>query len=299
MTTTLPNWTAGQVLSVDSSAPQLLYASEFSPASRVIHGDCISYMEGVAGKEAYRLLFADPPYNIGVSYDGYPDDLPEKEFFDWTFNWVWAAYELLLPGGIIVVAVPDLLAMDILYVLRHSIRAEFVNWIIWHYRFGQCTDRKFINSKLHIIAFKKPGDHVWNPDAVLVQSDRAAKYGDARIEESSRAGLRVPLDVWGSDVSSLDGELLSGDGSYWGRVTGSHSNGERRPGHDNQLPELLLARVIKAWTNEGDWIMDPFGGSGTTLTVARALGRHCTTVEQSEKYCHSIVERLQKGAVRV
>lgn len=279
--------------------PKLFWASETSPAARIIHGDSLSWMEGVEGRESYHLVFADPPFNIGREYDGYNDNLPQEQYEEWTKNWLIAAYTLVRKGGLLYLHVPDDVAKIAIRQL-HFWNAEQIEWVIWHYRFGQCGKSKLIRSKCHGMLFKKPGaPHTWNPDAILVPSDRATVYADARTEESSTPGLRVPFDVWGANISTVDGEILDGDGSYWGRVTGSHSNAERRPLHDNQLPERYLERVIKAWSNPGDWLLDPFGGSGTTITVANALGRHCTTVEQSAAYCESIKDRVLKGAVRV
>jgi DNA modification methylase len=77
------------------------------------------------------------------------------------------------------------------------------------------------------------------------------------------------------------------------------NNAERRQGHPNQLPEVYLQRLILAYTNPGDRILDPFGGSGTTAVVADALGRDCVTCDVSEHNVASIRDRLQKGAVRV
>lgn len=280
--------------------PKMFYEHPYAPAGRVICGDFVSWAEGVQGREAYRLAIGDPPYNIGVQYDGHNDSMTAEEYERFTWNWINAAADLLLPGGILVVAVPDQVAIHAAYLMKYVNKMEFVDWPIWTFRFGQCITSKFITSKLHLLAFRKPGaEHVWNPQDILVPSDRAAKYGDSRTTESATPGMRVPLDVWGSDISSLDGEMLEGDGAYWGRVTGTHSNSERRPLHANQLPELLIARIIKAWSNPNDWVLSTFGGSGTDVVVARALGRHCTTVEQSEQYCASIVDRIHKGAVRI
>jgi site-specific DNA-methyltransferase (adenine-specific) len=58
------------------------------------------------------------------------------------------------------------------------------------------------------------------------------------------------------------------------------------------MPEQLLGRIIRACSNEGDVVMDPFGGSGTTLIVAKKLKRHYLGFELSEQYAARINERL-------
>ncbi len=122
---------------------------------------------------------------------------------------------------------------------------------------------------------------------MLVDSDRATTYGDKRIHETENGGKRLPGTVWG----------IPSDGPYWGRIQGNSS--ERRKNHPNQLPEVYLARLIKAYTNPGDRVLDPFGGSGTTAVVAQALKRNYVTIDVSLDNVKSIRQRLKKGAVRV
>jgi hypothetical protein len=160
------------------------------------------------------------------------------------------------------------------------------NWCVWHYRFGQNTTERFINSKVHALYFVKHGGvRTWNPGAVLEMSDRAAVYGDPRTlskKDGMPAGLRVPMDVW--------------YGKYFGRVQGN--NKERRHYHDNQLPEAYLERVIAACSADGGWVMDPFLGSGTTGVMAHAMGRNFVGAEFSPENAHNAADRMRAGPVR-
>ena len=86
-------------------------------------------------------------------------------------------------------------------------------------------------------------------------------------------------------------------GQYWGRIQGN--NKERRHGHHNQIPEVYLERIIRACSNEGDLVLDPFLGSGTTCTVARAFGRRSIGVEYSPVNAESAWDRvINVGMVR-
>ncbi len=161
-----------------------------------------------------------------------------------------------------------------------------INWCIWHYRFGQNRLGAFINSKVHALYFvKDPKRRIWRPDEILEPSDRATTYFDPRTHSKKEGpnGLRVPMDVW--------------YGRYWGRIQGN--NKERRPNHDNQLPEVYLERVIRACTEEDMLVLDPFLGSGTTCVVARELGRRSIGIEYSKASALSAFERIKLGAVRV
>ena len=204
------------------------------------------------------LVFADPPFNWNRAYDTWDDSMPEEEYLTFTFDWIDLCVKALRPGGTLWINIPDDWAAEIVCYLKHRLPRKppgvvaMPNWCIWHYRFGQNSTERFINSKVHALCFVKAGAaHTWNPKEVLELSDRAAIYADPRTmskKDGMPAGKRVPMDVW--------------YGQFWGRVQGN--NKERRPGHDNQLPEVYLERVIRATSNPGDLVMDPFLGSGTT-----------------------------------
>jgi site-specific DNA-methyltransferase (adenine-specific) len=85
-------------------------------------------------------------------------------------------------------------------------------------------------------------------------------------------------------------------GKFWGRIQGN--NKERCPDHDNQLPEVYLERVVRACSDEGMLVMDPFVGSGTTGVVAHALGRNFIGIEYSEDNAQRAAERIKRGPIR-
>jgi DNA modification methylase len=128
-------------------------------------------------------------------------------------------------------------------------------------------------------------ERTWNPEKVLETSDRRAIYFDPRTEskrDGMPAGLRVPMDVW--------------YGPFWGRIQGN--NKERRHYHDNQLPETYLERVVLCSSNEGDLVLDPFLGSGTTGVVAHALKRRFVGTEFSAQNAKNAYERMKDGPIR-
>lgn len=244
----------------------------------VLHGDCRNILPGL-GK--FDFIFADPPFNIGHGYDGYDDNRDDYESFTW--EWIRACWEAC--DGVMALHGPDSLVLPYLLTAR-DLGMRRIAWVNWHYRFGQCGRSNWIDARCHCLVFAKHDTHTWNPDDVLVESDRVA-YGDKRVNETERGGRRLPGTVWG----------VPSDGPYWGRVQGTSA--ERRHGHPNQLPEVYLQRLLLAYTNAGDRVFDPFGGSGTTVVVAEALGRQCVTCDVSGANVMSIINRLAGGAVRV
>ena len=102
-----------------------------------------------------------------------------------------------------------------------------------------------------------------------VISDRQKKYADKRANPAGK----MPDDVW----------------DEYPRVCGTFTE---RTGFPCQMPESLLARIIRLSSNPGDWVLDPFSGSGTTAVVAHKLGRVYTGIELSEEYRRATVERI-------
>ncbi len=262
--------------------------------SRVFVGDSRELLRSVpeCKSGSVDLIFADPPFNWSRDYDRLKtgetwDDrsMSDGEYLGFTRAWLDGCVDALTPTGSMWVNIPDDWAAEIVVHLK-SKRMHMVNWCVWHYRFGQNTTSRFINSKVHALYFSKhPAKRTWNPDEVLEMSDRAAIYGDERTfnkKDGVAAGMRVPMDVW--------------YGQYWGRIQGN--NKERRANHDNQLPEVYLERVIRATSNPGDLVLDPFLGSGTTGVVAHALKRRFIGFEFSPANAKSAFERIGLGMVR-
>ncbi|MBN1592513.1 MAG: site-specific DNA-methyltransferase [Candidatus Coatesbacteria bacterium] len=252
------------------------------PRTEVYVGDCREVLAGLPA-ESVELIFADPPFNWNVPYSGWKDNMRRTDYLTFTYEWLDACIRVLKSNGSLWVNIPDDWAAEIVVHLKER-GLQMVNWCIWHFRFGQCRDANFIVSKVHVLYFAKDRkSRIWNPDDILVPSDRASIYNDARTRSTRRPGLRVPLDVWYGD--------------YLGRIQGA--NKERRPGHHNQIPETYMQRVIMGCSNEGDLVLDPFLGSGTTCTVARALNRRSIGIEFSEPTAASAFERIKSGAVRL
>lgn len=270
------------------AGPLEIKGYEGGPGATVHIGDCRKVLptipEAAAGK--VDLIFADPPFNWSAPYDHWKDNLPHNEYLDFTYEWVGACADALRPGGALWINIPDDWAAEIVVFLKMR-GFELANWCIWHYRFGQNTRGRFISSKVHALYFVKPPTErrTWLPLEILEPSDRATTYGDKRTlskRDGVPAGRRVPMDVW--------------YGKFWGRIQGN--NKERRARHHNQLPEIYLARVLRACSRPGDLVIDPFTGSGTTGVVARRLKRRFIGVEFSAENAVSAAARIEEGPHR-
>ncbi|MBN1391569.1 MAG: site-specific DNA-methyltransferase [Sedimentisphaerales bacterium] len=253
-----------------------------NPATDIYVGDNREILSQIEA-ESIDLIFADPPFNWDVDYGKWQDNMPRDEYLKFTYEWLDACIRVLAPHGSIWINIPDDTVAEVVVYLKNK-KLSMINWCIWHFRFGQCRNSNFIVSKAHVLYFAKdPTKRIWNPEQVFEPSDRATTYADVRTRKTQTPGLRVPLDVW--------------YGKYWGRIQGN--NKERRSRHENQIPEVYMERIIRACSDEGDLVLDPFLGSGTTCTVARALGRRSIGIEYSKTIAKSAFERIKNGPVRL
>lgn len=231
-------------------------------------GDCVATMRAMPAKSV-DLIFADPPFNIGYRYDVYRDRKPRLAYLMWASQWVRLAAARLADTGSIFIAIGDELAADYCQLAR-NFGLTLRNWIIWHYTFGPHQKRKFGRDHAHILYFTAhPKRFTFNADAIRVESARQ-RMGDKRANPAGR----VPGDVW-----------------QFPRLPG---NAKERTGHPCQMPEAILERIILAASNPGDLVFDPFAGSGTTLAVAKRLGRRWAGCELSPDYAAKIETRLAK-----
>jgi len=245
--------------------------------NKVILGDAIEVMKKMPNN-SIDLVFADPPYNIGIKYDNYKDNLSQKDYLDWTDKWLTEAIRILKPTGSLYVAINDENVAEITMMLKN--KGLFMrNWIIWYYTFGEHQKNKFSRSHTHILYFAKDKNNfTFNSDAIRIISVRQ-KIGDKRANPKGR----IPDDVWYDDLADV-----------WkiSRVAGTFK--ERVKGFPCQMPVKVLERIILASSNEGDIVLDPFAGSGTTLVVAKKYKRRYIGIEFSKKYVEMIKKRLDK-----
>ena len=130
-----------------------------------------------------------------------------------------------------------------------------------------------------------------NPQ-IRVKSARQLVYADSRANPLGR----LPDNTWITRPQDAPwGFSPNHDTWYFSRVAGTFK--EREGFHGCQMPEQLLARIIRASSNPNDLVLDPFGGSGTTLCVAKKLGRQWMGFELSEEYAERIRERMERTQI--
>lgn len=241
--------------------------------NKIYLGDCIEIMNNIS-EESIDLIFADPPFNIGLEYDNYVDKKSYDDYYKWSENWITACYRILKKSGSIYIAIGDEFAAEINIILKQK-GFNFRNWIIWYYTFGQNQRKKFNRSHTHIHYFTKSiNDFCFEDKHIRIPSARQLIYNDKRANPKGK----VPDDVW-----------------EFSRICGTFK--ERIGNHPCQMPENLLERIIKTSSKENDIVLDPFGGTGTTAAVAKRLKRNYITMDISKKYFDVITKRLNEESL--
>lgn len=253
--------------------------------------DCIAGMNSIPAGTV-DLVFADPPFNIGYEYDVYEDRMKAEQYLDWSKQWGTAVVRALKPDGTFWLAIGDDFAAE-LKIMFQQLGLSCRSWVIWYYTFGVNCKRKFSRSHTHLFHFVKDAKNfTFNTEDIRVPSARQLVYADNRADSRGR----LPDDTWILRPQDAP-ESFTPEEDVWHvpRVCGTFK--ERAGWHGCQMPEKILERIIKACSNPGETVLDPFGGSGSTLITAKKLDRRFLGFELSEDYAKRINERLERTKV--
>ena len=258
--------------------------------NKIYQGDCVKQLAKL-DEGSIDLVFADPPFNIGYEYDVYDDVQSTSDYLDWCQQWIQGVHRALKPTGTFWLAIGDEYAAE-LKIASQKAGFHCRSWVIWYYTFGVNCVNGFSRSHTHLFHFVKDKKNFTfvrpNPN-VRVKSARQLVYADLRANPSGR----LPDNTWITRPQDApDAYRPNHDTWFFSRVAGTFK--EREGFHGCQMPEQLLARIIRTSSNPYDLVLDPFGGSGTTLCVAKKLRRHWMGFELSKDYVKHIKKRLDQ-----
>ena len=230
----------------------------------VICGDAAEEMKKFPDS-SIRLITADPPYNLSKDYGNNQDNLKFHEYLDFSRTWLKEAKRILTDDGSIYVFMGMRYISYMYIILEQDLGMHFNSWITWHYTQGVGKTRGFSPRHDDILFFTKhPQNFVFNLDAVRIPQ----KYYRAR---NNMLGAN-PGNVW--EFSHI------------------HYCSKNRKPHPTQKPEALFERIILASSNEGDTVLDPFVGSGTSLRVCQQANRNAVGIDINPEYIAMTNERL-------
>ena len=228
-------------------------------------------------KEAFDLLFADPPYNLTKdfgkeSFKQTSDDLYEE----WLDSWLSLCVPLMKLTASVYICGDWRSSSAIQRVGSKHFKLR--NRITWEREKGRGAKANWKNAAEDIWFFTVSDEYTFDLDAVKQRRRVLAPYREnGKPKDWTEAGNyrdTHPSNLW-TDISV----------PFWSM----RENTE----HPTQKPEKLLAKIILASTNESDLILDPFAGVGTTAVVAKKLGRSFVAIEKNETYCLTAAKRLE------
>lgn len=225
------------------------------------------------------LLIVDPPYNLRKNYNGKVfTEKTTEEYESYTEEWIEKVKPKLKETGSMYVCCDwksSLLIGPIL--LKHF---DIKNRITWQREKGRGSKTNWKNSMEDIWFVTKTDDYTFNVDDVKVRRRVIAPYReDGQAKDWVDKGNLKYRDTYPSNI--------------WGDITIPFWSMKENTGHPTQKPEKLIAKLILASSNEGDLVLDPFAGSGTTSVVAKKLNREYIGIEQNELYMAWCQKRLE------
>jgi len=237
------------------------------------HGDCLELLRSIPA-DSIDMTFADPPFNLNKKYNSYKDRKSLESYLDWCRQWLTEMVRVTKPtGSIFVHNIPKWLTY---YAAFLNEIADFKHWISWD-AMSTPLGKTLMPTHYGILFYAK--------------EKKLNKFYEVRYPHKRCRKCNVLLKDYGGKKAGLHpfGPLGSDVWTDLHRI----KHAKNRDAHPCQLPETILERLILMTTDDGDIILDPFNGTGTTVVAAKRLGRKYIGIELDEHYVSIAEEKLK------
>lgn len=252
----------------------------FRPGAHIVvhHGDCLEFLKTVPDKTA-RLVVTSPPYNLGKEYER---RLKLQTYLDQQARVIRECVRILATDGSICWQVGNyvekgqIVPLDtVLYPIFSELGLRLRNRVIWHFEHGLHCSKRFSGRYETIMWFTRTDKYVFHLDPVRVPQ----KYPGKKHFKGPKAGQyscnplgKNPGDVWA--------------------IPNVKSNHVEKTEHPCQFPVELIERLVLSMTDSGDWVFDPFLGTGTSIIAAIRHGRKAAGAETVAGYVGLAKKRI-------
>lgn len=243
--------------------------------NEIIEGDAVEIMEQIPD-DSINITFADPPFNLKKSYEQYEDDKETLYYLNWCKQWLYQMVRITKPtGSIFVHNIPKWLTYFASYLNEI---AYFKHWIAWD-AMGAPLGKTLLPNHYGILWYVK---------------SKNFKFYDIRAPHRYCRECNALLKDYGGKKHLIHpfGTLTS---DVWADIY-RYRHAKRRDEHPCQLPVHLLERLILMTTGEGDLVLDPFVGTGTTAIASKKLARNYIGIDIDSKYVEMTEAKLEKVA---
>lgn len=236
--------------------------------SMAILGDSLSVLKKMKDKSV-QLIFADAPYNIGKDFGNNSDKWESVHaYIEWCKTWIDECMRVLSDNGTMyfMTATQHMPYLDVFASEKYNVLCR----IIWSYDSSGVQSKKMYGSlyePILMISKTSKSSYTFNYEDILVEAKTGAKrklIDYRKNPPQPYSSQKVPGNVW--DFSRVRFKM------------------DEYENHPTQKPEALLERIVKASSNPGDVVLDPFSGSFTTSAVAVRLGRVGIGIDMNEEY---------------
>ncbi len=275
---------------------------QYRPDAAVVlyYGDANDFLQTIPDNSV-SLVVTSPPYNLGKDYE---HRVTINRYLDAQARLISQLYRILRQDGSICWQVGNYIQngevypLDILYYgIFKQFKLSLRNRIVWHFRHGLHASKRFSGRYETILWFTKSDKYIFNLDAVRIPSRYPGKRyykGPKKGKPSGNPNGKNPSDVW--EVIAQDWET-----AFWDipNVKANHPEKTIQP---CQFPVELVERCVLALTNEGDWVLDPYAGVGSSLIGAIKHKRRAMGSEKEGKYYRVAVQRIRslfKGTLKL
>lgn len=251
---------------------------KYSNANNIII--CSDVFEGLdtVQNESVDLIFIDPPYNIGKKFANTSDKWnSDEDYLNWCYKWIDICIaKLKKTGSMYIMTSTQFMPYFDIYIRS---KMTILSRIVWNYDSSGVQAKNYYGSMYEPILFcvKDKKNYCFNSEDILVE----AKSGSQRHLIDYRKAIPAPYNS----------EKVPGNVWNFSRVRYRMDEYENHP---TQKPIALLERIIKASSNKGDIVLDPFSGTFTTSFVADSLGRKSIGIDISEDYFKIGLRRVLK-----
>ncbi|MCF8370912.1 MAG: adenine-specific DNA-methyltransferase [Bacteroidales bacterium] len=244
----------------------------------IFQGDAVRVLRDEIPDNSIDLIFVDPPYNIGKNFNGRADKwVTDESYLNWCYSWIDLCLKKLKPSGSFYVMTSTQFIPYFDIYLREKV--EILSRIVWSYDSSGVQAKNYFGSMYEPILFcvKNKNDYTFNSEEILVEAKTGAK--------------RKLIDYRKNPPQPYNTQKVPGNVWEFARVRYRMSEYENHP---TQKPIALLERIIKASSNPGDVVLDPFSGTFTTSYVAKKLGRKSIGIEIDEDFVKIGLRRVQQ-----
>lgn len=241
---------------------------------KVFQGDCLEVLKTIEN-DSVDLVFADPPFNLDKLYPSKMDDnLREEEYLAWTEKWLKECVRVLKHGGSMFIWNLPVWNSNTASLLHSYL--TFKHWIAVDIKYSLPIQGRLYPSHYSLMYF--------------VKGEKANKLKADRLPTPTCPNCFGNLKDYGGYKHKMNPLGISLTDVWLDIPPVRHAKYKKRVGA-NELSVRLLDRIIEMSTNEDDLVLDPFGGSGTTLVVSELKGRRWIGCEIGP--CDDILARFE------